>query len=81
MKIYRKTYLPETIIYRDTLLVPNAALSSDMNLKNMSAEAIKRKMETFPLKWVLVEVLANNLNGRTDLHGQLYKPMKWIFTE
>jgi len=27
----------------------------------------------------LIEVLQKNLEGVTDLHGQNYKPTKWIF--
>lgn len=33
------------------------------------------------VKYRVISVLARNLRGRTDLHGNLYKPSKWYFVE
>ena len=33
------------------------------------------------VRYRIISVLASNLRGRTDLHGNLYKPTKWYFVE
>lgn len=39
------------------------------------------KLLTNGKKFRTVHVLAKNLQGKTDLHGRLYEPSKWLYVE
>lgn len=39
----------------------------------------KNRLKKLGRSFVTVHVLANNLKGKTDLHGQPYKPSTWLF--
>jgi hypothetical protein len=45
-----------------------------------SERAIIYQCKVWKCKYRCISVLATNLRGKTDLHGQPYKPSKWIFT-
>lgn len=65
--------LPDTIKATDgTILRPYVG---HLNQRQVIAacKEVKAKYRT-------VKVLGLNLRGKTDLHGQPYKPTKWIFT-
>lgn len=66
MKIYRS--LPEKVVIRSVKYVLDANLSA---LKQIPTDK----------KYVKVNVLAKSLEGKTDLHGNPYKPSVFIFTE
>lgn len=52
----------------------NEILGSVNNL--IVAEAKRRK-----LRYRRVEVLSRGLRGKRDLHGDTYRPTKWVFVE
>jgi len=80
MKIYSRKYLPESITYNNETYKMNAAISGAMNANNTPVNTIVATLKREGRKAILVQVLSSNLKGRTDLHGNPYKPTKWIFT-
>lgn len=80
MKTYNKTYLPDSITYNGVLYFNNPAISTAMELNNTRLSFIVAELKKQGRKAVLVNVLSNSLKGRTDLHGQPYKPTRHIFT-
>lgn len=66
MKIYRS--LPDKVIVRNICYKLDAGLSA---LKQIPINK----------RYVKVNVLAKSLEGKTDLHGNLYKPSIFIFVE
>jgi len=78
MKLFNS--LPETIrqngkTYKiDVSLISTFATARDIN-------EIKLRLRKEQRAFLTVHVLAKNLRGKTDLHGQLYKPSTWLFTE
>ena len=80
MKTYNKTHIPEQIVYKDSIYKPNAAITSAQKLNNTSLKTIAATLKKEGRKMIVVNCLSNNLKGRTDLHGQPYKPSQWIYT-
>jgi len=72
--------LPEVIhrkgkVYKvDVTLVHTFATARDV-------KEVKKRLHDMGKTFVTVHVLANNLKGKTDLHGKLYQPSTWLFTE
>ena len=73
MQTYNKTFLPDSIINGVIEYKPNANLTARMQQgEQIPKDELKNCIQ--------VNVLSNNLKGKTDLHGRPYKPTKWIFT-
>lgn len=70
MKTFKKSHIPETIEYNGNTYVLNVKLSHDFenNVQFVKKDCIKLICEN------------KRLRGKTDLHGQLYKPTIWIFS-
>lgn len=49
-------------------------------LKPKGIVRLKMDLKALGYKLIRVEVLSRNLKGKTDLHGNPYKPTEWIFT-
>lgn len=72
MKLYN--YLPDQITEKNTtfkMLLGFSHIAKNADLKRL---ANGKKFRT-------VHVLAKNLRGKTDLHGRLYEPSKWLYVE
>lgn len=80
MKIFKKTYLPDSINYNKDTYKVNIDISGAMRDNKTPINTIAGILRKEGKKAVLVYVLSNNLKGRTDLHGKPYQPSKWIFT-
>ena len=80
MKTYSKKYLPESVTYKGETYKMNALISGAMNINNTSVNTIAATLKKEGRKAILITVLSNNLKGKTDLHGNPYKPTKFIFT-
>jgi len=80
MKTFSRTYLPETIKYNGEIYHKNAAISGAMNANNTSLNTIAASLKKEGRKAILVNCLAQNLKGKTDLHGKLYQPTRHIYT-
>jgi hypothetical protein len=80
MKIYNKTYLPDTIKYNGLELTLNASISGAMNSNNTPPRVIIDTLKKENRIGVLVLVLHKNLRGKKDLHGNIYQPTKWIYS-
>jgi hypothetical protein len=78
MKTYSKTYLP------DSLLIAGQEYKVNFEASNEYKDGYKitciTRLKQLGEKPVLVKVMSKNLKGRTDLHGNPYKPSEWIFT-
>lgn len=70
-------YLPNTITDKGKTFERNIAESICL-IEGMS---IKAKAITINKRYRIIHVLSKNLRGKTDLHGNKYKPSKWLFTE
>lgn len=79
MKTYNKTFLPDVIEYKGENFKMLADISAKIN-QGANLETLVNCLKSQGKKSILVNVLSKNLKGKTDLHGQLYKPSKWIFT-
>ncbi len=69
-----KTYLPDQIIDKGITF----------KLLCLPFDEAKEKIKKFKQsgrRYRYLEVLASNLRGKTDLHGQPYKPTKWFFVQ
>lgn len=82
MKTFNKSFLPEKIMYNGKIFVCNYSVSADINIQNKSVLSIENEAIaiTGHKNIILVNVLSKNLRGKTDLHGNNYKPSRWIFT-
>ena len=80
MKTFKRTYIPESIKYNGETYTMNATISGAMSANNTRPVTVLEALKSTGKKGVLVEVLSLSLKGKTDLHGQEYKPTKWIFT-
>lgn len=80
MKTFNKTFLPDSIDHKGNSYKRNIPISFAMNSNDTSTAIIAATLKKEGRKGVLVNVLATQLKGKTDLHGQPYKPTKWIFT-
>ena len=80
MKIFKKTYLVESINYNGEVYTKNTVISSGMNASRTRPEKVLEALKTTGKKGVLVEVLSKSLKGKTDLHNKPYQPTKWIYT-
>lgn len=84
MKTFNKDYLPETISYNNETYYNNTdvkyTLEIGKELSDTKLETINTNLKKEGRKMVIVKVLSKNLRGKTDFHGQLYKPTVWIFT-
>jgi len=79
MKTFNRSSLPESIIYNGKIYKCNASESSLMAQSiNISSYLIALKRNG--INAIIVNVLSKNLKGKTDLHGQPYKPSQWIYT-
>ena len=81
MKTFKKPSLPESISHNGSEFTLNTSISSAMHLNNTPISRIAQTLRSEGRKAVVVEVLSRSLKGKTDLHGNPYKPTKWIFTE
>lgn len=81
MKTYNKTFLPETITYKGEVYTRNSMISVDVMLhNNVTTRSISASLRKEGRKCLMVNVLPNNLKGRTDFFGNLYKPTQHIYT-
>lgn len=64
-KLYN--YLPEELNINGTVFKRALALNLDKPVKG--------------LKYRYINVLSKNLRGKRDLHGNYYKPTRWLFIE
>lgn len=80
MKQYNKTYLPDAITYNGNEYKAAAGITSAMIANNTSLQTISETLKKEGRKMIVVNVLSKRLKGVTDLHGNLYKPSKYIFT-
>ena len=80
MKHFNKTYLVDSINYNGENYYCNAAMSGAMSANNTKPSLVSQVLKKEGRKGVLVNVLSKELKGKTDLHGQPYKPTKWIYT-
>ena len=80
MKTFNKTYLVESIDYNGETYKVNARISGAMEANSTSPNFIQKQLNLQGVKSILVKVLSNNLKGRKDLWGNLYKPSVWIYT-
>lgn len=80
MKTFNKTHLPESIRYNGQTYTHNSAISAGMMHSGTSPQKVIEAARSTGKKAVLVKVLSNNLKGKTDLHGNQYKPTSHIFT-
>ena len=80
MKIFNRSYLPETITYNKVEYKYNPSISGAMNANNTSLSFIQTQLRLQGKIAVLVNVLSRNLKGKTDLHSMPYNPTKHIFT-
>lgn len=74
MKTFKRTYLPDSIEYNGETYFKNPGISTELAIDSRLLKRIPDQLKAQGRKAVLVEVLSNNLRGRTDLHGNLYKP-------
>lgn len=75
MKIFNRTYLPETITYNGSVY----------KMEQSSANENSSRYDVMDLmckgkKCIRVNVLSRKLKGKTDFFGQPYRPTTWIFT-
>ena len=80
MKTFRKTSLPDEIIYNGERYTLDMTTSRLTELSRSNPKTIIERLKRQGTKSVLVQVLSNNLKGKTDLYGNEYKPTEWIFT-
>ena len=84
MKTFKKSYLPDTVNYNGYTLKLNMAETSGPNGERYLDRHRIRAAEDLKSKGVtvcLVACMSNNLKGKTDLHGQPYKPNLYIFSD
>jgi len=76
MKLFNS--LPQTVRQKGKSYKMLTAITSthvkDVNL-------LKSKLKEEGTAYLTIHVLAKNLRGKTDLHGQLYQPSTWIFVD
>jgi len=72
MKNFNRTSLPAQVKYNGK--------TYEADIKQSSLHFNAGQPLPTGKKFITVNVLSRNLRGRTDLHGQPYKPTKWIFT-
>jgi len=70
IKRMSKTYLPESITHLGKEFKRVCALNIDGAAKELQANGNHV---------IVLSVLSKNLKGRTDLHGNPYKPTQWVF--
>ncbi len=70
MKQYNKTHCPEVIEYN------NDTYKLNIDATHRYREGVKLSSRYH----IRVNVLSNNLKGRTDLHGNEYKPNVFIYS-
>lgn len=78
MRTFKKTYLPDQIVLNGTTLKMYAAASA---LANMNARHKAEELKAQGLTVCIVEVLSRQLKGKPDLHGKLYTPSVFIFSD
>ena len=72
MKIY--DHLPDSINEKNTIFKMLLGFSHIDKKTDL-------KLLTDGKKFRTVRVLAKNLRGKTDRHGRLYEPSKWLYVE
>lgn len=80
MKTFSRKSMPDKIKYNGEIYTLNPTISAGMKKSNTRPEKVIDAVRSTGKKAVLVEVLSQELKGKTDLHGNTYKPSKWIFT-
>jgi hypothetical protein len=78
MKTFNRTSLPMTIKYNKRIYTRNDTESS-LLMQGISLNSYINCMKLAGRKVILCNVLSRNLKGKTDLHGQPYKPTQWVF--
>lgn len=80
MKTYKRTHLPDSLNVNGIEMTVNIGISSGMQRNGTHPKKIAAELKKQNRKCALVLVLEKNLRGRTDLHGRLYQPSQWIYT-
>lgn len=80
MKSYSKTHLPDSITYNGEVYTFNGAISGAMAASGTNPADVIKSLKSTGKKGILVKVLSRRLRGMTDLHGKLYTPSEFIFT-
>lgn len=78
MKTFNRTSLPESIKYNSRIYTRNDSLSN-LNMQGISLKSYIDTLKYAGNKVILCNVLSRNLKGKTDLHGQPYKPTQWVY--
>lgn len=71
-----KTYLPDKIILEDDIVLRPVIPNTREEIGHAWA-----RIQASGLRYRTVKVLARNLRGKTDLHGNPYQPTEWLFVE
>ena len=71
MKTITRANLPEQVKYNNKVYQFNGELSGEYSVNKLTA---------LPNDAIKVAVLSRRLRGKTDLHGNFYKPSIFIFT-
>lgn len=82
MRTIKKTYKPEEITVNGATL--KNYFEADLKgypITNRNRHTIAAELKDKGLTVAIVEVLQTNLKGRTDLHGQEYKPSIYIYAD
>ena len=76
MKLFNS--LPETVRQKGkSYKILSAVTPSHIQDLNL----LKAKLREEGTAYITVHVLAKNLRGKTDLHGQQYQPSTWIYVD
>lgn len=82
MKTFKKTHLPDTVNYDGSVLTfdaPNTGIAHFR--KDYTVKSVCNTLKAKGKKVCVVSVLSDNLKNKTDLHGNKYQPLKYIFTD
>ncbi|MFT6879126.1 MAG: hypothetical protein ACJARG_000050 [Arcticibacterium sp.] len=80
MKVFKRTYLPESIKYNNEVFWYNGHISGSMKASNTRPNKVIEALKTTGKKGIVLEVLSSRLKGKTDLRGNYYRPTVHIFT-
>lgn len=80
MKTYNKISLPDSILYKGETYTINIEISAVKTLSNTPVKAVNDALKSTGKKGILVKCMHKSLKGKTDFHGNPYKPSEWIYT-
>ena len=78
MKIFYRTNLPKVIKYNGRNYGVFESINT-LRFNNADLNQYIENLKSVGHKVITVKVLQRNLKGRTDLHGNFYKPSEWFF--